>query len=329
MKEFLVVAQRMNFTAAAKYLNLTQSSVSKHISALENELGCTLFRRSAAGIELTQQGRVLVTDARKILDMIENTKNQLATAKAGITVGASDDDAVVRLLSDTTARMVKKDPSFIMSVEKSTLQPLMVLLLSGHVDLCIQLSIESEKLNPRCESCLAAIVPMVAIMTKDHKLANEETISVHDLQGQYVIHPIGGDPEFSRGIDIVDDFFLRHQVTVGQKLLFANTTRDFSFFNLGENVLVTARSNFSRRLFPNLDNYRAVPIVEPDAVFTYELVWKKDETDPEILMFKDTVLEVSNEIYPLNFEERKIEDEIRSIKDQYRRGEDDNYFLHP
>ena len=66
LNEFLVVVRHMNFTAAAKYLNLTQSSLSKHMAALEKEFGCTLFKRNLQGIELTSQGRVFSIDAQKM-----------------------------------------------------------------------------------------------------------------------------------------------------------------------------------------------------------------------------------------------------------------------
>lgn len=53
---FLACVQSRTFYDAANTLNLTASTVSKHISALENELGVTLFERTAKGLVLTPAG---------------------------------------------------------------------------------------------------------------------------------------------------------------------------------------------------------------------------------------------------------------------------------
>lgn len=58
VEEFLELVNYMNFTVAARKLNLTQSALSKHIAALEKEFDVVLVDRSKQQIELTQQGRI-------------------------------------------------------------------------------------------------------------------------------------------------------------------------------------------------------------------------------------------------------------------------------
>ena len=55
-REFLVLASCMNFTAAAKRLNMTQPGLSRHIAQLEKELGFTLVTRSTP-LSLTPAGK--------------------------------------------------------------------------------------------------------------------------------------------------------------------------------------------------------------------------------------------------------------------------------
>ncbi len=55
---FLAVAESGSFSAAAETLFISQSSVSKQISALETELNVRLFDRSRRKIELTEAGKV-------------------------------------------------------------------------------------------------------------------------------------------------------------------------------------------------------------------------------------------------------------------------------
>jgi DNA-binding transcriptional LysR family regulator len=56
LKIFHVVAEAGSFTHAGETLGLSQSAVSRQISALEQELKATLFHRHARGLMLTEQG---------------------------------------------------------------------------------------------------------------------------------------------------------------------------------------------------------------------------------------------------------------------------------
>ena len=74
---FLIVAKHMNFTAAAKELYVTQPAISQQIAMLEKELGTRLFARSTRTIRLTRSGELFLEDAKRLLDMEENTKKRL------------------------------------------------------------------------------------------------------------------------------------------------------------------------------------------------------------------------------------------------------------
>jgi DNA-binding transcriptional LysR family regulator len=68
LKSFAAVAAVGHITRAAERLHLSQPTVSGHIRALEEELGVTLFERTASGVTLTYSGRLLLDDAQSVLD---------------------------------------------------------------------------------------------------------------------------------------------------------------------------------------------------------------------------------------------------------------------
>ncbi len=72
VRTFLVVAENLSYTKAAKQMNLTQPAVSAAIRRLEIQYGQTLFVKNGRGIELTTKGHQLVPSFRQALDMIEN-----------------------------------------------------------------------------------------------------------------------------------------------------------------------------------------------------------------------------------------------------------------
>ena len=57
LRVFEVVARRLNLTAAAQELHVTQSAVSRQIGVLETYLGVALFQRERHGVTLTRTGR--------------------------------------------------------------------------------------------------------------------------------------------------------------------------------------------------------------------------------------------------------------------------------
>lgn len=67
---FLMVAKCLNFTEAAYQLYTSQSSVSKAIASLEDQLGYPLFHREGRKVLLTQEGRYLYENLPKKLDEI-------------------------------------------------------------------------------------------------------------------------------------------------------------------------------------------------------------------------------------------------------------------
>lgn len=81
LKIFHVVAEAGSFTHAGEALNLSQSAVSRQISALEQELKVPLFHRHARGLILTEQGEVLYRTAHEVFMKLEATRSQLSDSR--------------------------------------------------------------------------------------------------------------------------------------------------------------------------------------------------------------------------------------------------------
>lgn len=74
---FLEIEKQMNFSVAADELCISQSSLSKHIKALESELGVLLFNRNTRNISLTLAGVQFSIHAKKILDEYNKITNEI------------------------------------------------------------------------------------------------------------------------------------------------------------------------------------------------------------------------------------------------------------
>ena len=81
LRVFHSVAEAGSFTHAGEQLSLSQSAVSRQISALEESLNVPLFHRHARGLILTEQGELLFKAAHEIFDQLARVELQLTESK--------------------------------------------------------------------------------------------------------------------------------------------------------------------------------------------------------------------------------------------------------
>ncbi|QSB13238.1 LysR family transcriptional regulator [Natronosporangium hydrolyticum] len=67
LTHFIAVAETQHFTNAARRLHLAQSGLSASVQGLERELGAELFIRTTRRVTLTEAGRALLPEARRVL----------------------------------------------------------------------------------------------------------------------------------------------------------------------------------------------------------------------------------------------------------------------
>jgi DNA-binding transcriptional LysR family regulator len=77
LKTFHAAAEAGSLTGAAELLNLSQSAVSRQISALEADLGVKLFHRHTRGLLLTEPGRVLFEAAGEVASRVTLAESNL------------------------------------------------------------------------------------------------------------------------------------------------------------------------------------------------------------------------------------------------------------
>src|SRR4051812_10093907 len=81
LKVFHAAAEAGSFTHAGEQVGLSQSAVSRQVSALEQELGVSLFHRHARGLILTEQGELLHHTAHDVFMKLEAARAKLTDSK--------------------------------------------------------------------------------------------------------------------------------------------------------------------------------------------------------------------------------------------------------
>lgn len=95
LKYILAIAEQGSISAAARYLNITHSTVSRKLSDMEQDLGFSLFLRGDQGYQISDQGRPFLETAEKFqhqwLDLISGHKNGLSHLMGKVRVTVPED----------------------------------------------------------------------------------------------------------------------------------------------------------------------------------------------------------------------------------------------
>ena len=81
LQYFIAAAEQGNFSKAARECFVVQSTISKQIGLLEEELGAELFTRGKRGNSLTDEGKYLLREARKIVALAERASEHINELK--------------------------------------------------------------------------------------------------------------------------------------------------------------------------------------------------------------------------------------------------------
>ncbi|NLZ45747.1 MAG: LysR family transcriptional regulator [Clostridiales bacterium] len=104
LRYFLAVAREESISGAAKFLHISQPTLSRQIKELEEELGHSLFIRGNRKITLTENGRLLRKRAEEIVTLVGKTKSELSkpddVISGEIYIGSGETEAM-RLIAET------------------------------------------------------------------------------------------------------------------------------------------------------------------------------------------------------------------------------------
>lgn len=143
LKSFLRIAELGSFSRAADSLNQTQPTISRQISALEQEAGSKLFSRHRQGVTLTDAGSILRSYATNILRDVDQAKAEIGAQRqklsGNLTVAFPPSIRHVMtgpLLADYFVRY----PDVSLSVQEALANELEDLLLRQHAEVAILLT---------------------------------------------------------------------------------------------------------------------------------------------------------------------------------------------
>lgn len=191
LQYFLVLAEELNFSRAARRLHIAQPSLSQQIRQLETELETELFDRRVRPIRLTNAGHLLLRDAYALISGVEATARQVRRAGRGevgrLRIGYSYGglyDLVLSLLR--SLRQAWPDANMV--IHQLPEREQLPALRTGRVDLV--LARVTEPLTPDVVVHPLRDERLIAILPERHPLAGHESVKLGDLRDEpFVMFP--------------------------------------------------------------------------------------------------------------------------------------------
>lgn len=188
LKYFLTVAREESITRAAEVLHITQPTLSRQLTQLEEELGIRLFVRGTRKIALTGEGMLLCRRAREITALVDKTEQELTARQElveGCVIIGSGELASVGRLAQLIASFRERYPCVTYDLFTATADQVKERMESGLVD--IGLLLEPVDMDKYDYVRLDVREQWVALMRPDDVLAGKEFVTAEDLTGVPII----------------------------------------------------------------------------------------------------------------------------------------------
>lgn len=137
LRTFTTVIDSGGFTAAARRLNATQSTVSMQIRRLEQSVGRPLFRRDGRDIQLTADGERLQGHARRLLQLNDEAWRDLAGPEVSGTLRLGIPDDYAFYIPEIIREFSEQYPGVDLRVQCDLSVALVELVRAGAIDMAL------------------------------------------------------------------------------------------------------------------------------------------------------------------------------------------------
>lgn len=271
LREFCILADHSNYTRAARFLNMSQSALSKHIASLEAELRIPLFVRNTTQIALTPQGQIALNAAKVLLADFEKLKD-IANSYRVITVGGEITNyQLIARLNDAARRVGEKNGALQLSYVPTLSRPAKATLLEGGLDLFV--NYENVSVSHGISKRLFYRDSMLAFC-EHGRLGDRSSVSLEDLRNLVFIQIVGQgfDNGFDLGWGVLESLCLKHGFNPARKTIaFANEMEAQTMDISGDCCAVVAESAYAVQQLKQRPDLDAIPV--DDETYDYYLYY--------------------------------------------------------
>lgn len=270
----LAAAETGSFSQAAEVLRYTPSGVNQLVTAFENELGFSVFRRSTKGVSLTENGQLLLPTVREFLRQ-EDRLFELATEINGLLIGSVTIAAYSSIATHWLPAVIRAFQQDYPHVSIRLMEGIWQEVSGWLDDRTADIGFFSYQDGMPYEWIPLAEDPMLALLPPDHPLAGASAYPLKDCeQDDFIMPALGCD-------DDVEALFRRNGIV--PKIRFT-TMESFSAMSMVEQSLGISVMN---QLITegHICNIVKLPLDPPSQITMGVALHSKADASPAVKMF--------------------------------------------
>lgn len=282
---FLALAKTLNFTDTAESLYLSQPALSKQMNVLEEELGFPLFARNKRSVHLTPEGEVLFKDWSVLEQMlhssISNAKMLKLTTTGKIRVGCTDTFHLDPDLPGVIASFSERYPLIDIDLESYGFRTLRDMFHNHDLDLVFLPEFEAENYKDADHLFFKKVELCIAVPAS-HAFFNRESLDISDLRGEPLITI--SPKESTSGVNKIKEYCRRFHFE-------ANIVK---YVNNLNSLILGVKNGIGITICDSCINdpkIKTFPLKVQPGDSDILAVWHKEQTQPEVALFLEEILE--------------------------------------
>lgn len=281
LREFIVLAEHLNYSEAAKQLYIAQPVLSRHIADLERQLGVQLFLRNRHSVQLTAIGSLVLEESKAVLARYEEALQKIQLAASGfagsLTIGFLD-RAVKGILAQFVMHFRPIYPHIHLDLYSFDMDELTQALRNGKIDIAFTLALGLDNTMGFSKRTIYRDV-LCAAVRHDHPLAGRSDIPLSSLADEPLI--MLNREQFSNAISHSIELFKARGLAPKIVKETARIDTALLLVEVGMGVLILPRHHFT---YAN-PNVCFINIEDAGSHIDVVMAWKTANSNPAIPPF--------------------------------------------
>lgn len=199
---FVILAEELNYLAAAERLYISQPSLSKSIQTMERELGVRLFNRRTRSVSLTETGAVFLEYAKNICREYQAAQEQIQAKKLVHIVAEVMPLTFQEEIADMLAEFSQSHPEIRMRIMERENQETLSRLKRGEIDIAI-LRYEGEDEYLRAIPVVSNKI--ILAVARNHPLAQRDTVELSEARDETFVTFSKSSEMYKKSMELLAD----------------------------------------------------------------------------------------------------------------------------
>ena len=296
LRYFLAAAKYLNMSKAADALYIHQSTLSRCIAGLEQELGAQLFLRMKYSLQLTAAGVLLRDEAEPVVERYDHMQTRMREAAVG-TAGhltLQSPQTYFLMLSDAYRSFAQRNPHAELSIDVCPFSKMDFVCDSvreGTADMGITFSQNLPSDVSNLEMYRIYTEHLLLTVPEAHPLAQKTCVSLSKLRNERLLIA-----------DHLGKGFINSLYSVLDPS--ANSIH-FVHSSSGETMLLQFTAGMGITFMPaliggtNAENFRGLEFTDVSNQFDVLLVWRKNSSNPLLPLFLEELYAHPAKLHPV------------------------------